>query len=279
MGVVFTNKLLREFIKRKRETESIRYLELQRKLLCDPVAEHLKEYPSEQLHKYLLENGLFHPDAKILKEIRELEKQKVWTVVTSHYESLKKAWNGEEATIFIFPVERRNEMIMKELHGKMGISFHKVIILFLSKELSKKEICALLTHEYNHVCRLAYLDKHFKELTLLDSLLIEGMAEVAVEEFIGKDFSAPWISLYSRKELQPYWVRVKDLLHLKGKHKHDMILYGDMANKNQGFPRWFGYVVGYLIIKDYIKTHRPVKMSELLKKDSNEIFKESKFNL
>ncbi|WNF35753.1 DUF2268 domain-containing putative Zn-dependent protease [Bacillaceae bacterium IKA-2] len=275
MSVVSTNKYLKEYLRRRKEITPNEYLQLQKEVLCNPVAVYFEEYTAMELHKYFLDNGLFYPDAKIFQEIKGLEKKCVWEILECHYEKLQKDWNGEKAVIFIYPIERRNERIMKELKGKMGLSFHSVVVLFVTKEIPEKELKALLTHEYNHVCRLATINKDFDQLTLLDSMLVEGIAEVAVEELFGKEHLAPWVSLYSKKELLPHWSRVKRLLHLKGKEKHDPILYG--TSLYNGFPKWFGYSIGYLIVSAYMKEHKEITMSELLKKDSFEILTNSGF--
>ncbi len=277
LSVINTSKWLREFIRQRKKVGSQQYLELQREVLCEPIAEYFEEYHAVQLQKYFLENGLFYPDAKILNELKGLEKKNIWKLLQKFYETLKEEWNGEEATIFVFPVEKRNEIIMKELSGKMGISFNQVILLFMTKDLSEKEIKALLTHEYNHVCRLTAQKKEFNELTLLDSILIEGMAEVAVEKTVGKEALAPWVSLYSKEELLRYWQRIFRLLHVQGKENHDSVLYGAHSSQRHGFPKWFGYCLGYQIVSSFVRNNTEIKMEELLKVESKEILAKSDF--
>ncbi|RXI98252.1 hypothetical protein DS745_18120 [Anaerobacillus alkaliphilus] len=276
MGVSKTNVLIRDFIKRRKEVSPKHYFQIQSELLCEPIAEYFEEYHAAQLHKYFLDNGMFFPDAKILHEVKELEKNKVWQLVQTEYEKLQKEWNGANAEIFIFPAERRNQVLMKDLKGKTGVSFHNVVVLFLTKENSPNEIKALLTHEYNHVCRLSMLEQQLEELTLLDSMVIEGMAEIAVEQTQGKEMLAPWVNLYSKKELLPFWMRVKRHLDLKGKSNHDVYLYGDKRSRT--FPKWFGYSVGYLIVKEYLEKHSEMKMDELLQINAEDILKDSQFH-
>lgn len=271
MSVSKTNEMLRKFIKKRKEVPKKHYFQIQEDIICEPVAEHFEQFHTTQLHKYLLDNGLFFPDAKILAEVKELERKNVWQLVENNYEKLKKEWEGTEAEIFIFPVERRNELIMKELRGKMGVSFHDVVVMFLSSELTEKEILALLTHEYNHACRLTKLNKDFDELTLLDSMVIEGMAEVAVEEIVGKELLAPWTKMYTKKELSPHWQKVQKYLQIKGKENHDLYLYGS----KRGYPilKWFGYCLGYKIVKDFLIENPTIKMKELLEMDATIISK------
>lgn len=276
MGVVNTEKIIKAFIKLRKDKPKVEHINLQRELLCEPIASLLQSFDAMQLHQYLLEQGLFHPDANIEDEVITLEKNKVWHIVQEQYSKLRKLWNGAKVSIFIFPVERRNPIIMNELKGKMGIGFEEVIVLFLSKELSRKEISALFTHEYHHVCRLKYLKKSLQEVSLLDSLLIEGMAEVAVEYYHGNKSLAPWVNMYSREEVLTYWKKIYSNLQIKGKEKHDPVLFGD---QHSGFPKWFGYWAGYQIVNSYIKNHQGVTMKQLLMKDSNEILNGSSFLL
>ncbi len=269
LSVSKTNVLLREFIKKRKEVSHKHFFRIQSELICDPIAEHFEEYHTAQLHKYFLDNGMFYPDAKILNEVKALEKNNVWNLVQNHYEKLQGDWKGSKAEIFIFPAERRNEIIMNELKGKTGISFHDVIVLFLTKENTPDEIKALLTHEYNHVCRLTALEQQLEELSLLDSMVIEGMAEVAVEQNHGTELLAPWVNLYSKEELLPYWSKVKRYLGVKGKSNHDVFLYGDRSSRT--FPKWFGYSMGYLLVKEYLEKHDSMSMRELLQIEANEM--------
>ncbi len=73
------------------------------------------------------------------------------------------------------------------------------MFLFIARGLEKEELKALLAHEYNHVCRLQYVNKTLDEMTLRDSLILEGLAECAVEELYGDKWLAPWLKHYSKK--------------------------------------------------------------------------------
>ena len=53
-------------------------------------------------------------------------------------------------------------------------------------DLQKQELQALFAHEYNHVCRIHIL-KTLDEMTLLDSLILEGLAEDAVKDLYGEN--------------------------------------------------------------------------------------------
>ena len=57
-----------------------------------------------------------------------------------------------------------------------------VIFLFVCGRNSLEELKALLAHEYHHICRLHQIETKETEYTLLDTMIMEGLAEQAVTE-------------------------------------------------------------------------------------------------
>ncbi|UOE93164.1 DUF2268 domain-containing protein [Alkalihalobacillus sp. LMS39] len=279
MGVVNTNEWLQQYCQSIKKAKT---REQQFKTQCDilirPMIEQnvFKEPPHPvELHQYLLGQGLVHPDSDIVQTIETFGKKKVWEVIESQFRFLKKKWQGPDVHIFVFPVEERNEMIMKHLGKKMGIGFSDKMILFLSPTVTKKEIEALVTHEYHHVCRLK-IEKEESELTLLDSLLIEGLAEKAVEEELGKEMLAIWTSMYTSDVLDYWWdVVFKERLTIKGRKNHHPFLFG---HRGMGWPQWIGYALGYAIVDESTKRNEKNTI-ELLSMPAKAIVKNTSFEI
>jgi len=272
MGTISTDRWLQQFILRYRENAPIvDKIQLQLETLIHPL---LKTFVNEHpilLHRSLLENGLFYPDEEIENEVKQMKEANMWKVVQASYLRLKERWNGPKAKIILLPVTRRNEAISK-LGNKTGISYRDKIILFVSSEISKAELQALLIHEYNHVCRLQHINKSFKDLTLLDSLVIEGLAEAAVEEILGKDYIAIWTKLYQKEDIRTLWeTYFHETISLKGKENHSPYLFG-----SRQIPRWAGYAVGYHMIKE-AQNHNRATVSSFMKKTSEELLKMSQY--
>ncbi|MBU8906928.1 DUF2268 domain-containing protein [Desertibacillus haloalkaliphilus] len=278
MGVIATNNWVREFAERCQKKGIFeRELMIQKEVIIERLAKAFQTTQFMDLHEYLLNQGLFHPDhgGNIKEVVAHLEEKKCWQYVQEEYKWLRSNWRGPKASIFIFPVEMRNTMIMNELGGKMGIGFRDKIFLFLSPEVSKGEVCQLLTHEYHHVCRLSYLNKSATELSLLDSLLVEGLAEAAVGERFGEGALAPWVKRYNDQEVETFWERVfLPNLQLKGHENHQPFLYG---NGSVHLPKWIGYCIGYKIVKSLLERHRGDQTTILLRLSSEEILQRSKF--
>jgi uncharacterized protein YjaZ len=161
-------------------------------------------------------------------------------------------WNGPNIPIFLFPVAQTGSFFIREKKSKAGVSFPDKMFLFLSDYGDMKDIEALLVHEYHHICRMHMIDKKIEDYTLLDSLIIEGLAEYAVLKHCGRNYLATWCHMYSEKDLENFWNKyLKDELgKRKNERGHDERLYG-----GRGFPKLLGYAVGYNIIKNYYKDH------------------------
>ncbi|WP_078555195.1 DUF2268 domain-containing protein [Bacillus alkalicellulosilyticus] len=275
MGVIATFRWLQKYSEKTSNVSSIYERQLiQQDTLIKPLSAVFDGANLPELHRYLLEQGLVHPDVDISPLLIELEDKKVWHVVRAHYTYLKEKWSGPDTKVFIFPLEERNELMMKQLGGKMGLGFRDKVVLFLSPQANEKEIKALLTHEYHHVCRLNELNKNEEELSLLDSILIEGLAERAVEEEVGSQYLGKWSELYTEDELKQLWqssfIRA---LSLKGKKRHNPYLFGDFRYR---IPEWAGYSVGYDIAKKFqTKTQMPT--AEMVKLASIDILTQTPY--
>ena len=88
---------------------------------------------------------------------------------------------------------------------------------------------------------------------MLDSIVMEGFAEYAVQKYCGKNYNAKWISFYTSDELEYYWKKyfVKNLSAKRSEEIHNVLLFG-----RGRFPDLLGYAVGYQMIKDLEKKKR-----------------------
>ena len=106
---------------------------------------------------------------------------------------------------------------------------------------------SILAHEYHHACRLTQKKVDLEKVSLLESVVIEGLAEYAVYDTYGKRYTAPWVNQRNEKELMDIWKeKFVPELNLRGQQKHREYLYGDRRSK---LPRWIGYQLGYKIVE------------------------------
>jgi uncharacterized protein YjaZ len=206
----------------------------------------------------------------VSENILESLPKNVWGKVEKEYSVLQKKWNGPQVPIFIFPADETNSRIKKDYNGKSGLAFKDKLFLFFSQHNSHDEIKAVLTHEYNHVCRLKKYKKKEADLTFLDTVILEGIAENAVREHCGAENVAGWTKYYSDERLEKL---VKQLIIpnqsvKRNERKHNDLLYG------KGFsPKMAGYCAGYYVVKQYLEANK-LQTNAILGVDSKEFVKE-----
>ncbi|WP_438311978.1 DUF2268 domain-containing protein [Sporosarcina sp. FA9] len=275
MTVIDTHLWLSKFSVAYIEQSSNSAYTLQCTILCAPIVESFPDYSPEELQYEFLNYGLFNPSESATLEYRvaKMKKQKFWEHVDLEYQLLRNLWQGPEVSIYIFPITKVD--CVEAAPTKNGVAYKNALFLFLSEELTSEEIRALFAHEYNHICRLNFLSLESNDIPLMDSLIIEGLAEYAVRDFHGERWLGPWKNLYSFEMALNIWLTTYiHSLNLKGLKNHRNYLYG---KKGSPLPEWIGYSIGYQIIDSYQKNCGPFTILELLQLSSKELINGSNF--
>lgn len=193
---------------------------------------------------------MYRPSAKSKSIFEELQQNKTWEKVNRIFQKYKEKWKGPDIPIYIFPYENKSSLLLSNHAKKSGVSFPDKLFLFLTKFDDDLEIEAVLVHEYHHVCRMNGLNKPIQEYTLLDSIIMEGLAEDAVHENVGEKYVADWIRPISNETFGLYWKKyLKEQLAIKKTEKlHDHLLYGKGL-----LPTMLGYSSGYHIVRNFRK--------------------------
>ncbi|MFJ7733216.1 DUF2268 domain-containing protein [Lysinibacillus sp. NPDC097231] len=263
MSVMPTDEWLNEIKNIQKHNQNRNLYELQRSTLCSRLVEVFNGGNSEEIQYELQQQGLYQPHENI--DIQKLKERNVWQIVQEEFIYLQERWSGPNIPIYIFPITQEQTMT-----NKNGAAYPNALFLFVG-ELKKQELQALFAHEYNHVCRLQYLNKSLNEVTLLDSLILEGLAECAVEEIYGDRWLSPWLKYYSLDKMLNIWEKhFLPQINVQGIKRHVEYLYGGKL------PQWIGYCIGYEIVRSYIKNH---SSNQLHLKSSQEILNGSDFSL
>ncbi|UOR13505.1 DUF2268 domain-containing protein [Halobacillus amylolyticus] len=231
----------------------------------------------EELHYLLLKYGLFEPEEwnDITPTLHKMEELNMWEIVEKEFNHLKEEWEGPDLPIFIFPIKYAHLPFNEGLPHKNGVAFKEALFLFLSPHVVSEEIKALLAHEYNHACRLSFLNVEAEDLYLKDSLVMEGLGECAVQELYGKKWLAPWTRIYTYGEARNIWEKqFVPILNTKGNDKHQILLYG---KGNAQLPKWIGYNIGFQIIDSFIKRKECFNSRDMLTMSSEKLIAGSNF--
>lgn len=218
--------------------------------VCAKITKYFPTASASEIHHHLTMFGMYISAKQGRELTKKLHNNKVYEISSDEIGRLRSKWNGPSVPIFIFPSDSDNKVLIREFKGKSGLAYADKLFLFISPHNTETEIRALLTHEYNHVCRLNKFPKREEECTLLDTIILEGLAEVAVAERFGKGSTSLWTSLYSDQQLSRLW---KDFVypnkhHVKESRTHEKVLYG-LGN----CPHMTGYAVGYHLVRNYLR--------------------------
>ncbi len=221
--------------------------------ICERLKGYFEGTQAYEIYDYLSLHGMYRPLEQSSEQVKKLQENNVWAIVENENKQLEKTWDGPKVPVFIFPSDITNQRMKVEFQGKAGLAFPDKLFLFISADNSEKEIRSLFTHEYNHVCRLAKFPKKEADYLLLDTIVLEGLAENAVRERFGEEYTVSWTAYYSTDQLETIW---NNLVHPNRKlsrtnPKYQAILYG-----LDSYPKMAGYSVGYYIVQKYLETNK-----------------------
>lgn len=241
MAVIPTNEWLRDHYDKPLE-------------LCEKLRTYFRDAPASSILDHFRSHGMYGEPEDDGKELLDrLEKKRFWEIIREEEKALRTIWQGPDAPVFIFPSDSGNRRMSLESNGKSGLAFRDKLFLFVSPRCTVTDLKALLTHEYHHVCRLSAVEKKEKDYTLLDAVILEGLAENAVRERHGEEATASWTAYYTESQLEKIWSKLV-LPHQnlpKGHPRHQRILYGRGLH-----PKMAGYCAGYYKVRSFMKESR-----------------------
>lgn len=223
---------------------------------CERLTPYFEQATARGIYLHLTHHGM--SSEKGIETVTLMKRKKIWERVETLYEQLRKRWNGPDIPIFIFPANAHHQAFARDFNSKGGLAYHDKLFLFLLPHHETKEIAAVLTHEYSHVCRLNKQRKN--TYTLLDGIMLEGLAEQAVGRFVGKAYEAKWTTYYSEEEVQKFWKKyIAPHQAVTSSHPlHDRLLYG-----RGWYPRMLGYAVGYRIVQQALEKESFLSLIEM----------------
>lgn len=272
MPVIATDQWLTYYLKNK--IGFFDYdLRLQKNIFGKNLSPYFTHTWQDEIHQHLLQNGLFIPDLTDEKTIQEMRNKNFWEIAAVELGKLRRDWNGPDIPIFIFPSNMKNAELRVDLGGKSGLAHQNKMFLFISGSSSEKDLQVLITHEYNHVCRLNYLNQVEKNISLLDAMILEGLAELSVVGRFDKSFLAKWTSMYPIEDAFMQWEKnFKSNLDVKkARTLHNDLMYG-----NGTIPKWMGYNLGFHLVTSFAESTE-IDMNQMIHVSSKTILEESGF--
>lgn len=165
--------------------------------------------------------------------------------------------------IFIFPYLPTEQD--KIFEGVMGVARYSCVShIFLSPELwSPKALVNTIAHELNHTIFYYHHYHNFGNYTLLDEVIMEGLAENFTEHVVGAE-PAPWSIALTRDQAFELVGSMDDkIFSSKNQSLIKGILFG-----NDTYQRWTGYSMGYWLVKEFMHKRSSMSWEEIMNLDS-----------
>ena len=220
-------------------------------LICERFIKEFNEKDPKKIYTYLKSFGMYRPTNGALRIFGLLKEKNVWAIINRLYQKYRQKWKGPEVNIYIFPVFQPGQLLFgKGSTNKSGVSFHDRIFLFVGDYKDEKELEALFVHEYHHVCRIRKQGRDASQFTLLDSIILEGLAELEVKKICGEEYLAEWCHFYSDENIEIFMKKYiePNLTLKKNDELHDALLFG--VGK---YPKLLGYACGYYLVRNAYK--------------------------
>lgn len=163
----------------------------------------------------------------------------------------------------------RNEWVKNNMDGVHGDALRENLISVYVNPTPgwKKGLVSTIAHEYSH---LAVMDvRPWKNL--LDSLIIEGIAEHFREEVVGGP-RAFYTNVLTEMESLTILEKLKKLSKFRRTDMHHEVFFGSTEYKP-----FTGYTMGYYLVNNFREKHPDMKWKDIIKISPSEILKKSGF--
>lgn len=168
--------------------------------------------------------------------------------------------------VYVLPYLPTKEDVAME--GVMGLTpYSCVFYIFLSAELwTKKALANTVAHELNHTIYNYHHYDNLNDHTVLDEMVMEGLAENFRENFFDKAPAAWAVALTREKAFKVLNEMDDKTLYSKDRSTIAGILFG-----NNIYQHWTGYSVGYWLVKELLHKKPDLNWDAIMHLPSREI--------
>lgn len=195
------------------------------------------------------------------KEISAEQKLEIGKVISRTVEKCNdKLSVPTKNFIFVHPYFTTEED--KVFEGVMAVAAYSCVFhLFVNiDEYTKKSIENTVAHELNHTIYYYHHYDNFNNYTLLNEILLEGLAENFREQYFNHEITK-WAGALEKEEAFRILNDLdKNTLESKNQKVIKEFLFG-----NDKYKRWNGYSTGYWLVKEFMKRNKDLSWDELMK--------------
>ena len=210
--------------------------------------------------------GMFNLDddldslEKQLSKMRMLDYEKF---IEEELEHLQKHYPSHKPIQFeLFILDENDDFVKSKLGGVSAFTDWdgKMSFVVLPEENVRKMLKSVVTHEYHHHWRISALEINEENQTLLDRMVMEGLAEHFVRIKLGENYLGPYKDALSEIQAKELWTSLyKQHIDDKGTLT-DLYMFG---NEEKEIPFWGGYSIGYYLVKWYLDKNESISIEDL----------------
>ena len=239
--------------------------------IVDQIISFMKEKGSTDYSGYadldLLKQGLLdyigNGDSSDYQSISEDKQKEIENIISDTVEKCNENLSVPTKNfIFVHPYFPTKDD--EVFDGVMAVAVYSCVFhLFINLEQATKEsIENTVAHELNHTTYYYHHYDDFNNYTLLDEILLEGLAENFREQHFKQEITK-WAGALEKDEaLQILKDLNKEILN-----STDQKVIRDFLFGNEKYKRWTGYSAGYWLVKEFINKNSEMSWKELMKID------------
>lgn len=162
----------------------------------------------------------------------------------------------------LFILDEEDDFVKSKLGGVSAFTNWdgKMCFTVLPEENVRKMLKSVITHEYHHHWRISALEINEANQTLLDRMILEGLAEHFIRLKLGEKYLGPFKDALSEIQAKNLW-ESHYIQHINDKGTStDVFMFG---NEEEGIPFWGGYALGYYLVKWYLDNNKDISIEEL----------------
>lgn len=133
----------------------------------------------------------------------------------------------------LFLLDDKDHFVKEKLGGVSAFTdwSGKIFFAILPEDQVRSTLKSVINHEYHHHWRTHTLNITEKNQTLMDRLILEGLAEHFVEIRLGEAYLGPYKDALSEKQAMALWESTYKFLCNEVGERTDIYMFGDKEEK------------------------------------------------
>ncbi|MBN8211153.1 hypothetical protein JI666_20755 [Bacillus sp. NTK071] len=189
--------------------------------------------------------------------------------IKEELELLHKEYQSNRTVEFeLFILDENDDFVISKLNGVSAFTDWngRMCFAILPEENVRSTIKSVVTHEYHHHWRISALGLKEDGETLLDRMVLEGLAEHFVMVRLGDEYLGPYKDALSETQAKTIWESTyRKHINDKGTTT-DIYMFG---SDDMDVPFWGGYSIGFYLIKWFLNKNKDLSIKDLTLVPSN----------